>query len=137
MVLTWLRGLLPGVFVDACHWRERAINAESRLQQVLEQYHTLLTHEREVHATEKAELVKLLLAGNTTQKPPQSAMGNEGELMGNTNFPSFVPYANPIQRIQAEVRQQIASLEANSISDDQVTAELDAYLMKNAGTSVF
>ncbi len=136
MALAWLRGLLPGVFVDACHWRERAINAESRLQQVLEQYHTLLTHEREVHATEKAELLKLLLAGNTTQKPPQSAMGNEGEL-NNISFPSFVEYANPIQRIQAEVRQQIASLEANSISDDQVTAELDAYLMKNAGTSVF
>ena len=135
MALDWLRGLLPGVFVDACHWRERAQNAESRLQQVLEQYHTLLTHEREVHATEKAELVKLLLAGNTTQKPPQSAMDDEGEL--NNNFPSFVQYGNPIQRIQAEARQQIASLEANSISDEDVAAELDAYLMKNARTSVF
>ncbi len=136
MALAWLRGLLPGVFVDACHWRERAINAESRLQQVLEQYHTLLTHEREVHATEKAELVKLLLAGNTTQKPPQPTLDNEGEL-SKSNFPSFVQYANPIQRIHAEAKQQIAELEANSIPDDQVAAELDAYLMKNAGTSVF
>lgn len=135
--MTWLRGLLPGVFVDACHWRERALNAEARLQQVLEQYHTLLTHEREVHATEKAELVKLLLAGNTTQKPPQSAISDEGEL-GKSSFPSFIQqYTNPIQRIQAEAKQQIASLEANSISDDQVAAELDAYLMKSAGTSVF
>ncbi len=131
MALAWLRGLLPGVFVDACHWRERAINAESRLQQVLEQYHTLLTHEREVHATEKAELVRLLLAGNTTQKPPQSALDDEGEL-SKSSFPSFVQYTNPIQRIQAEAKQQIAELEANSIPDDQVAAELDAYLMKNA-----
>lgn len=131
--MKWLRGLLPGVFVEACHWRERAENAEARLHQVLEQYHTLLTHEREVHATERAELLKLLLTtGITTQKPPQSAIDNgEDALLPSSPF-VFQQYTNPIQRIQAEAREQLAKLHANLIPDDEVDTLRDEYLKQSA-----
>lgn len=123
--MDWIRLLLPGVFVEVSHWRDRARRAESQVEKIIEQYSTVIAHEREVHAAERAELLSML-AGKPSQKPPQSAE-QDGEVLGNNSFSSPF-YANPIQRAIAQVRAELAE----PVPDELIASAVDDLLRHNA-----
>lgn len=118
-----MRLFLPGVFSEVVHWRERALLAEKRLGEVVSQMATALAQEREQFDAERRELTKLL-AGKSSQEPPQSAE-DDGT---NPTVPSFSISTHPIQR----KRQEFFAQQANSLPDDMVQAGVDEYLRLNA-----
>ena len=120
--LDWIRALLPGIFVEVYHWKERALRAENQLSEVVSQYSTTIAHERELHAAERRELLNML-AGNTSQKPPQSADVDEGN--GFTAIPSFT---HPIQR----AIDQFKANQSQPIPDEMVDAGVEEYLRMSA-----
>lgn len=119
---TWIRALLPGVFVEAYHWKERALLAEARLGDVVSQYSLTIAHEREQHSAERRELLSML-AGTTSQKPPQSAEMNDGG--GFVPAPSFI---HPINRAIQDFKTHQAEL----IPDEIVELATEEYLRQQA-----
>lgn len=120
--LDWIRALLPGIFTEVYHWKERALRAEKQLNEVVGQYSTTIAHERELHAAERRELLGML-AGNTSQKPPQSAEMNDGS--GFTVTPSFV---HPMQRAIDEFKAS----QSQPITDEMIEAGVEEYLRLSA-----
>lgn len=120
--LDWIRALLPGIFVEVYHWKERALRAEKQLSEVVGQYSTTIAHERELHAAERRELLSML-AGNTSQKPPQSADVNDGS--GFTVAPSFI---HPIQRAIDDFKAN----QSQPITDEMIEAGVEEYLRMSA-----
>lgn len=120
MILDWIRALLPGVFAEVYHWKERALRAEALLNDVVAQYSTTIAHEREQHSAERRELLSML-AGTTSQKPPQPA-DEEGS---GYAAPSFI---HPINRII----QEYQASQASEFPDELVESIVDEYQRQNA-----
>lgn len=119
--MDWIRALLPGIFVEVYHWKERALRAEKQLGEVVGQYSTTIAHERELHAAERRELLSML-AGNTSQKPPQSAEMNEGSSFEAT------PFVHPIQRAIDDFKAS----QSQPITDEMIEAGVEEYLRLSA-----
>ena len=120
--MSWIRALLPGVFAEAYHWKDRALRAEAQIGKIVEQYGATIVHEREQHSAERRELLSML-AGTTSQKPPQSAEMNDGG--GFVPAPSFI---HPINRAIQEFKTHQAEL----IPDDIVELATEEYLRQQA-----
>lgn len=119
--MDWIRALLPGVFTEVNHWKQRALRAESCLDSVIAQYSTVIAHEREQHAAERREFMNLL-AGNTSQKPPLPASDEGGSFTATSSF------IHPMNRIIEEYKTKQASL----IPDEVVELATEEYLRMNA-----
>lgn len=119
--MDWIRALLPGIFVEVYHWKERALRAEKQLSEVVSQYSTTIAHERELHAAERRELLSML-AGNTSQKPPQSADVNDG-----SGF-TVTPIIHPIQRAIDDFKAS----QSQPITDEMIEAGVEEYLRMSA-----
>lgn len=118
----WVRVLLPGVFAEVYHWKERAERAEARLGEVVAAFATTIAHEKEQHDARERELLAHLLAGNTSQKPPLPEDGEgRGQFAASSSFTQFThPFQRKIQDFQQE--------QANSLPDDVVEAGVEEYL---------
>lgn len=133
-----IRAFLPGIFVEAQFWKERALRAEaelkaaqSQLSEIVSQYGTTICHEREQHAAERIELLNLLVTGNTTQTPPPLP----GEQPGGDDLQSLSQAynPNPVQRIYEQIRSGLAATAVPSpMTDDDVLAGVDEYLKQRA-----
>lgn len=121
MILDWIRALLPGVFAEVYHWKERALRAEALLNDVVAQYSTTIAHEREQHSAERRELLSML-AGTASQKPPQLADEEGGSF---TTAPFFV---HPINRII----QEYQASQASEFPNELVESIVDEYQRQNA-----
>lgn len=119
----WMRYFLPGVFSEVHHWRERALLAEKRLGEVVSEVGATIAHQREQFDAERRELQNLL-AGNTSQKPPQRA-DEEGV---DCTTPSFSLPSHPIGRKIKEFQES----QAKSLPDEMVEMAVDEYLRLTA-----
>jgi len=120
----FLRMLLPGVFADAHHWKERALNAEARLSELLSQMDTIFSNERQERRAEWTELMGRMRGDYPLPLPPSDDGRN-----GDTRVP--VPRAtNPIARAF-----EAAKAREGKIPDDVVEAAVDEYLKMNATIS--
>lgn len=124
--------------MEAQFWKERALRAEaelktaqSQLSEAVSQYGTVICHEREAHKAQYAELLNLLVTGNTTQKPPPLP----GEQPGGDDLQSLSQAynPNPMQRIYGQIRSELAATAVPSpMTDDDVLADVDDYLRRRA-----
>lgn len=113
--------LLPGVFADAHHWKERALNAESRLSELISQMDAIFNNERLERRAEWTELMGRMRGDYPLPLPPS----NDGR-SGDTRVPA--PSAtNPIARALAAAREREAAMKDEFV--DQVVQD---HLMKNA-----
>lgn len=118
----WVRALLPGVFAEVHHWKERAERAEARLGEVVAAFATTIAHEKEQHDAREGELLTHLLAGNTSQKPPLPEDGEGGGQFAAS--PSFTQSIHPYQRKIQEFYDQ----QANALPEEFVEAGVEEYL---------
>jgi hypothetical protein len=117
----FLRMLLPGVFADAHHWKERALNAESRLSELISQMEAIFNSERQERRAEWTELMGRMRGDFPLPLPPSDDGRN-----GGTRPP--VPRAtNPIARAYEAARKQEAEM-----TDQLVTDVVDDILRMNA-----
>lgn len=121
---SWIRGILPGIFAESYHWRERALQAEARLSQVIDSYSTVIAHERELHEAERRELLQYLVVDSA--KPPQPGEGVEGGMLSSAL--SLHPIQQAIESAKkARVENYVAAL-----PDDEVERLRDEYLRTRA-----
>lgn len=117
----FLRMLLPGVFADAHHWKERALNAEARLSDLISKMDAIFSDERQERRAEWTELMGRMRGDYPLPLPPSDDGRN-----GDTRVP--VPRAtNPIARAFADAKAREAA-----IPDEVVDQAVQDYLMKNA-----
>ena len=117
----FLRMLLPGVFADAHHWKERALNAEARLSELLSQMDTIFSNERQERRAEWTELMGRMRGDYPLPLPPSDAGRN-----GDTRVP-VPPATNPIARALAAARLREAAMK-----DEAVEKAVDEILKMNA-----
>lgn len=115
-----LKLLLPGVFADRGHWRERALNAEARLSELISQMDATFSRERAEWRSEQAELMGRL-GGDYPLPLPPSDDGRTGRDV------SSGPRSHPIARAFAEAKEREAK-----IPDAVVEAAVDEILKMNA-----
>ena len=119
---SFIRLLLPGVFADAHHWKERALNAESRLSELISRMDTIFSDERQERRAEWTELMGRMRGDYPLPLPPSDDGRN-----GDTRVP--VPRAtNPIARAYAAAREREAAM-----TNEVVETAVDEYLKMNAG----
>ena len=119
----FVRLLLPGVFADAYHWRERALNAEARLSELVSQMDAIFNGEREERRAEWAELMGRMRGDFPLPLPPSDDGRN-----GGTRPP--VPRAtNPIARAYEAAKKREAEM-----TDQVVTDVVDDLLRMNAAS---
>jgi hypothetical protein len=116
--------LLPGVFADAHHWKERALNAESRLSELISQMEAIFNNERLERRAEWTELMGRMRGDYPLPLPPSDDGRN-----GDTRVP-VPPATNPIARALAAAREREAAMK-----DEFVEKAVDDYLKMNAGAS--
>jgi hypothetical protein len=117
----FLRLFLPGVFADAYHWRERALNAESRLSELISQMDAIFSDERQERRAEWTELMGRM-RGDLPLSLPLSDDGSSGG-----NRPPAARATNPIARAIAAARERDAA-----IPDEVVEKTVDEILKMNA-----
>lgn len=117
----FIRMLLPGVFADAHHWKERALNAEARLSELISQMDATFNNERQERRAEWTELMGRMRGDYTLPLHPSDDGRN-----GDTRIP--VPRAtNPIARAFEAARAREAT-----IPDEVVEKAVDEILKMNA-----
>lgn len=119
-----LKLLLPGVFADRDHWRERALNAEARLSELVSQVDAVMARERAEWRSERAELMGRL-RGEISLPPLPDDDGRNGRASPP------VPRANPIARAYDAAKK--AAEEA--VPDELVGQIVDDYLRMNAANN--
>lgn len=116
-----LRLLLPGAFAEVHHWRERALNAEARLSDLVGQIAETMAREREEWRNEREQLLGRPRGELSLPLPPEDD-GRNGRMCPP------VPRASPIARAYAKAQEETA------VPDDFVNEIVDDYLKMKAGT---
>jgi len=121
----FVRLLLPGVFADAHHWRERALNAEERYSELISQMEAIFNNERQERRAEWTELMGRMRGDFPLPLPP-SDDGRNGETRLS------VPRAtNPIARTIADHRAK-EQKRIDEMADELVEQMVDERLRMNA-----
>jgi hypothetical protein len=122
-VKAWFRYLLPGVFAEIEHWRERAVTAESRLSDLVSQIDAVLQREREEWRAERRQLLDRHQGVNSLPLLPDA----DGSGRDRPPTPT-----NPIGRAIAEAQAKQTQFADPFTSDEFVETFVDEYLRNQA-----
>ena len=124
-----LKLILPGIFADRDHWRERALNAEAQVSGLISQYDSTIARKEEEWRIERAEILGRMRGDHISLPGSPLDDGRSGEI----RLPA-ARATNPIARVIAEARAKEQET-ADKLTDDMVNILVDDILMANASVS--